>query len=172
MTTPRLVTRVVALGSALAALSCTPPDPKQYIEVVDFETYWVVDSTMGDRVFLAPAARVEIRNHSDRACPAIQATAVFRRVGEEETWGSDFQQVTRSGESLQPGESVVFVVKSDGRYHSDASPERFFEHELFVDARVNLFLRVGSSGLVPFAEAVVERHVGSKTAVVTPAPVP
>jgi hypothetical protein len=166
------VTLAAALGSALAVVSCTPPDPKAYLEVVEFETYWVVDSTMGDRVFMAPAARVELRNRSDQDCPAIQATAVFRRVGEEETWGSDFQQVTRSGESLGPGETVVVVVKSDGRYHSDTTPDRFFEHELFVDARVDLFLRVGSSGMVPFAEGVVERHVGSRTAVVTAAPPP
>jgi hypothetical protein len=169
---PRRYRSAAFAGLLFACTACTPPDPEAFLEIVDLEAYWVVDSTSGGRVYLAPAVRLELRNRSDEVCPSIQGVAVFRRAGEEETWGNDWQQITRAGESLEPGETILVLMKSDGRYHSNTNPDNFFDHELFKDARVNIFFRVGSSKLVLFAEADVERRVGSKTVVLGEAPDP
>jgi hypothetical protein len=39
-----------------------------------------------------------------------------------------------------------------------------FRHELFKDASVQVFLRLGSSGWVKFLDVPVERRVGSRAA--------
>jgi hypothetical protein len=57
----------------------------------------------------------------------------------------------------------VVVLRSDGRYTSTGPAESMFTHQLFKDARGEVYLRVGSSGWTKMAEAKIERRVGSKT---------
>ena len=68
-----------------------------------------------------------------------------------------------SARPLSAGKQTLVVLKSDARYFSNGTPESMFEHKLFKDAHVEVFLRVGSSGWVKMAEADVERRIGSKT---------
>ncbi len=130
----------------------------------EVETYWVVDSPVGDTRYLAPAVRFSVTNKGTNPQRSIEATAVFRRRGEEAAWGSDWQRVIPGGKPLAPGQSAVLVLRSDGRYYSKGEPETMFDHELFKDARVQVFLRLGSSGWVKFAEVPVERQIGSRAA--------
>lgn len=151
------------LPAVLALAACKSHDPKAELEVSGIETYWVLDSPKGGTQYMAPAIRFEVRNKSREPIRSIQATANFRRVGEEENWGSAWEQVTPARRPLQPGQEVLVVLRSDGRYTSTGTAESMFAHEQFKDARAEVFLRVGSSGWVKMAEAEVERRVGSRT---------
>jgi hypothetical protein len=147
----------------LASGACRAPEPKAELELTDMETYWVIDSALGTTEYIAPAVRFRLRNKGARPWGAIQATATFRRKGEEgQTWGSDWRQVTTSAKPLAPGQDTLVVLKSDGRYYSTGTPESMFRHQLFKDAKVEVFLRIGASGWVKFAEADVERRIGSR----------
>jgi hypothetical protein len=107
--------------------------------------------------------RFRLRNKGGQPQPSIQATATFRRKGEEAlTWGSDWKQVTPAGSPLLAGREVAVELKSDARYYSTGVPASMFQHELFKDATVEVFVRVGSSGWVKMAAAEVERRIGSK----------
>ena len=163
-----------ALAAALLLGSCRSPDPKALLEVTDVEAYWAVDSASGTTEYIAPAVRFQVRNASAEALRAVQATAVFRRKGEEGvTWGSDFRQVSARGDALDPGEAIILVLKSDARYYSTGPPETMFTHEQFKDATAEFFLRVGSSGWTAFGRTDVERRIGSRTvtdAIPPPAP--
>jgi hypothetical protein len=148
----------------LALVACRRLDPQQELAVSDVETYWVVDAPVGDKRYLAPAVRFKVANKGNQAQRSIEATAVFRRQGETEGWGSDWQRVIPGGKPLEPGQSAVLVLRSDGRYYSQGEPDTMFRHELFKDASVQVFLRLGSSGWVKFLDVPVERRVGSRAA--------
>jgi hypothetical protein len=123
-----------------------------------------VDPARGETQYLAPVVRLRLRDKGAQPLNAIQATATFRRKGEETlTWGSDWKQVTPSSKPLLPGQEVAVELKSDARYFSTGPPESMFQHELFKDATVEVFVRVGSSGWVKMAADDVARRIGSKS---------
>ena len=149
----------------LAAISsaCQSPDPKAELTVSDVETYWVLDAPVGSTQYMAPAVRFRVTNEAKKAWGSIQATATFRRKGEEgQSWGSAWQPVTATDKSLAPGEGVLVVMRSDGRYYSSGTPESMFHHDLFRDAKVEIYLRIGASPWTKFWDGDVERRVGTK----------
>jgi hypothetical protein len=150
----------------LAVLAgCRTHDPKEELEVKEVETYWVVDSPKGATQYISPAVRFRLRNRTKEPIRSIQATANFKRVGEQENWGSAWEQVTQAGKPLDPGEEALVVLRSDGRYNSTTDePESMFAHELFKDVRAEVFVRVGSSNWERMAEAQVERKIGARGA--------
>jgi hypothetical protein len=164
-------------------LSCRAPDPQAVLEVSGIEAYWAIDPPSGDTRYIAPAARLYVKNKGTEALRSVQATATFRRKGEAQTWGSDWQQVSTTAKPLAPGQTALVLLKSDARYSSPVEPEAMFTHQLFKDARVEIFLRVGSSAWSKFGDADVARHIGSRSletapgapspaAAATPAPGP
>jgi hypothetical protein len=156
-----MVLAPIALGAS--CMACQSADPKAELTVSDVETYWVVDSPVGSTQYIAPAVRFRVANKSSKAWGSIQATATFRRKGEEtKSWGSDWRPVTATDKSLAPGESVLVVMRSDGRYYSSGNAESMFRHALFRDARAEIFLRIGASPWTKFWEGEVERRIGTK----------
>lgn len=158
---PKQLCAATALGLVLGA--CHTPDPKAELAIAAVETYWVVDSAVGGTQYIAPAVRFEVKNKGTVPHGSIQATAAFRRKGETESWGSDWQEIVPAGKPLAPGATTLVVLRSDGRYYSSGTPESMFQHAQFKDAAVEVFLRLGSSSWVKFAGADVERQVGSKS---------
>ena len=161
MRLPSPLTLVLIAACPLA--TCKSHDPKQELEVAGVETYWVLDSPRGDTQYMSPAVRFRVHNKSPEPILSIQATATFRRVGEDENWGSAWEQVTPVKKPLAPGKDVVVVLRSDGRYTSSGAADSMFAHPQFKDTSAEVFLRVGSSGWVKMAESPIERRVGSKT---------
>lgn len=151
--------------ATLAAAACRAPDPKAALEVRDVEAYFVLDAPRDDNQYLAPAVRFRVRNKGATPAGAIQANAVFRRVGEEnQTWGADWLQVAPSRKPLAPGQATLVVMKSDGRYYSTGIPQTMFSHQLFRDVNVDIFLRMGASAWTKMAQARVERRIGARGA--------
>ncbi len=160
-----MLRRALVLLVLAAPAGCRAHDPKKELEIAGVETYWVVDSPKGAIQYISPAVRFRLRNKTAEAIRAIQATANFKRVGEQENWGSAWEQVTQAGKPLAPGRETLVVLRSDGRYTSATEdPESMFRHELFKDARVEVFVRVGSSGWARMAEADIERRIGARGA--------
>jgi hypothetical protein len=164
--------RRLCVAAALSAWSCQSPDPQAVLEVSGLEAYWAVDPTSGDTRFIAPAARFHVKNKGPEPLRSVQATATFRRKGETETWGSDWQQVSASAKPLAPGQTVLVLLKSDARYSSPVEPEAMFAHQQFKDARVEIFLRAGSSPWTRFGETDVERRIGARDFQAPPPPDP
>jgi hypothetical protein len=160
------VRRAVPLLTLLAALlppGCRAPDPQQELELLDLETYWAVDASLGERQYIAPVARFRVRNKGQAPLRTVETTATFKRKGEEQLdWGTAWERVTL-GKPLNPGQAVLVVLKSDGRYYSSGDPAAFFAHAQFKDALVTVFARVGSSRWVKFEEREVERRIGTRS---------
>lgn len=156
--------RFLALASLACLLGCRAPDPKRELDVRELETYWAIDPTRAETQYMAPVVRFRLHNIGAKSQPSIQATATFRRKGEEAvSWGSDWKQVTPSSKPLAPGQEVFVELKSDARYYSTGSPASMFEHALFKDATVEVFVRIGASEWTKLAVADVERRIGPKS---------
>jgi hypothetical protein len=152
-----------AAAFALASAACRTPEPAKELEVKDLETYWAVEAPKGDTQYISPVVRFHLKNRWTQAERSIQAQAVFHRVGETEEWGSDWRQVTPAKKPLRPGEELLVELKSPGRYYSTGEPHTMFQHELFKDASVEVFVRVGSSPWTKMAVGPVDRRIGSRS---------
>ncbi len=152
----------LAMVSALCASACSSPRPDQVLAVSELEAYWAIDETLGDTVYVAPVLRFKLENRG--ATQSIEATATFRRKGEEAGWGSAWERISVPAKRLEPGQSRLVMLQSDGRYSTTGAPEGVFQHALFKDARVELFLRVGSSAWVKMGTADVDRRIGARQA--------
>jgi hypothetical protein len=119
---------------------------------------------VGDTQYIAPVVRLRLRNRSAEAQQAVRVRARFERKGlPGQDWGSaDWWSWGALHRALKPGESVVVVLKSDGRYYSTGTPDSMFRHEAFRDAHAEFFAAVGSSDWMKLGEADVERRIGSR----------
>jgi hypothetical protein len=159
----RVLRAVLGMGLGVGLVACRAPDPRAELEVSDLETHWALDAPQGNTQYLAPVVRFHLRNRGAKSLGSVQATAVFRRTGEAETWGSDWKQVTTHSHPLAPGQQTLVVLKSDARYYSSGPVEGMFTHQLFKDANVQVFVRVGPSAWTKFGQAEVDRRLGAKS---------
>jgi hypothetical protein len=153
------------LALCLGSLACTTPDPKKVLVIEEIETYYAIDNTQGDTLYLAPAVKLKVRNASAQAQHAVEVTCTFRRKGEEWLeWGTAWERIPNApGKALGANEAVTLMLKSDKRYYSQGQPEGIFKHELFKDVLVEIFFRVGSSGWTQMEKKDIDRQIGSKT---------
>ena len=154
---------LLAPAAALLLLlaGCTPPDPNKEVSLSDFEGYWVVDRPVGGQNRIAPAVRFKVISQGSGR--SIQATATFRRKGEEQLeWGSGWVQVAPAARPIPKGESRLVVMTSDAHYTSPGEPEGMFAHEQFKDARAEVFIRVGSSQWVKMGTVDCQRRLGTR----------
>lgn len=148
-------------AAALLLAACTPPDPQKEVALSGFEGYWVVDRPVGGQTRIAPAVRFTLLSQGTGR--SIQATATFRRKGEEQLeWGSAWVQVGAAGKPIPRGEARVVVLTSDAHYTSPGEPEAMFGHEQFKDARAEVFIRVGSSSWARMGTVDCARRLGTK----------
>lgn len=162
------------LAALVAAGACKAKDPREQFEILDVETYWAVDSPRSGTVYIAPVLRFRLKNRGTTNARSVEAQAGFRRVGaEDQEWASGFVIVATGKAPLAAGASTLVEIKSEGRYSMfDTAPEDMLRNEGFQDAKATLYLRSGNSSWTPLAEGLlVERRIGSKSAVIATVPV-
>jgi hypothetical protein len=153
-----------ALVAVFAAAACHTPEPQKELEILGLETYYAIERKAGDTLYISPVVRFTVRNKSGAPTRPIQASANFRRVGEEgQTWGGAWSQVTRADKPLGPGAETLVVLQSEGHYTTTGQAEGIFAHALYKDVVSEVFLRVGSSGWVKMSTAPVDRRIGPKS---------
>ena len=150
--------------AALAALtlgvvSCAPPvDLSKNLEVVEPVTGWADAGITEDGANkLVPFVEFKLKNNSDQKLPVLQVNAMFRPLKEDKEWGSRFQSVTGS-EGLAPGATsqVIRLVSDHGAKGTDPRVQ-IMKSQYFVDARVQLTAKYGSTQWAKIAEYPV-RH--------------
>ena len=144
----------------LAAAACGPTvDLARGLEVQEAATGWVDGGSAGGQNKLVPFVRFKLKNVSNQTLPVLQVNAVFRPANEEKEWGTHFQSVTGS-EGLSAGATTgVLTVRSDhGVTGTDPKPD-LLKNSHFVDARVQLFAKYGSTSWVRVAEYPVARQL-------------
>ncbi len=164
----RAARTIAALLAALAAGSgagCTDAEATRAAARIDLSGlvgYWAVLGQDSDgNTYIRPAVRFRVRNTNPDPTEYIQVMSVFRRESApEESWGTAYLHSATEEPLLPGGETAEHTLRSDSNYLSQARPRQMFEHELWEDVEVEMFVRVGASSWVSRGRVLAERRLG------------
>lgn len=155
---------LLILACALPVIACGPSvDLTKGLQVAVVTTGWYDLGIVNGQNKLVPSVSFTLKNVSDRKLSTLQVNAIFRRVSENDEWGSGFLTAAGS-EGLAPGAtSSTLTVKSPlGYTGSDQSRQEMLQNSHFVDAKVELFAKYGSTqwarlGSYPIARQLIAK---------------
>jgi hypothetical protein len=157
------VTFCLALLLALGTLGCGPTiDLKTALQVENVSTGWYDLGVIGGQNKLVPSVTFTFKNVSDQTLPTLQGNIIFRRMGENEEWGSGFLRVAGSEGLAAGASSAPLTVKSQLGYTGSEPRQQMLANSLFVDARVQIFAKYGSTQWTLISEHPVERQLLAK----------
>jgi len=151
---------LLVLLTAGAACSGPQVDIASAARVTDVTTGWF-DAGLDEyrRNKLVPTLSFRLENVTDRPLRTLQINGVFRRVGEEQEWGSAFVPAA-GAEGLAPGmSSEPIVLRSTQGYTGEQPRMEMLAHREFIDVRVELFIKYRSDQWVKLDEFVIERQL-------------
>ncbi len=145
--------------SIVAAGACAPAvDLSTALRTQTVVSGWVDDGIVQGKKKIVPTISVSIRNVSTQTLEMLQVNALFRRVGDEDEWGAHFLTVA-GREGLPPGGMTMVSVKSPQGYTSADSGRAMLTNSQFVDARVDLYAKYGSTRWTRVAQYRIARQL-------------
>ncbi len=132
--------RLLLLLASVSVAGCGPTvDLKKGLQVTILDSGWFDAGIVNGQNKLVPSFTFTLKNVSDRKLVTIQVNALFRRVSENEEWGSGFKTVVGS-EGLPPGSMTPpITVRSQLGYTGSEARQEMLQNSHFVDAKVELF---------------------------------
>ena len=121
--------------------------------MVDVSTGWSdAGITEDGQNKLVPFVQFKLKNNSDQSLPVLQVNAMFRPLKEDKEWGSRIQSVTGSDGLAAGAMSSTITLKSDHGAKGTDPRAAMMKSSYFVDARVQLSAKYGSTQWVRMAE--------------------
>jgi hypothetical protein len=150
---------------SLVAAGCGPSvDLARTLRVQDVSTGWFDAGIIDGKAKLVPSITFKLANGSDQKLAVLQVNALFRRINEPNAeWGSAF--ITAAGsEGAAAGATIgPFTIRSDRGYTgTDQTRDEMLHNKQFVDAKVDLFAKYGSTQWAKIGEFTVERRLLTK----------
>jgi hypothetical protein len=155
---------VLIVAAALAAAACSPSvDLTKGLQITIINTGWYDVGIVNGQNKLVPSVTFSMKNVSDQKLSTLQVNAIFRRVTENDEWGSGFLTAAGS-DGLAPGASAAaLTVKSPlGYTGSDESRQEMLQNSHFVDAKVELFAKYGSTQWARLGTYPIQRQLLTK----------
>jgi hypothetical protein len=152
------------IGLFASTAACGPTvDLTKGLQVEVLETGWFDGGVVNGQTKLVPSATFTLKNSSDQNLGSLQVNALFRRVTENEEWGSGFKTVVGS-EGLAPGATTPpIIIRSElGYTGSDQSRQEMLQNSHFVDAKMELFAKYASTQWVKVGTYPIERKLMTK----------
>jgi hypothetical protein len=156
----------VLLITGVFVSSCGPTvDLSQGLHITVVDTGWYDAGIVNGQNKLVPSVTFKVKNVSDQNLVSLQVNALFRRVTEKDEWGANLLNVAGSS-GLPPGqESHTFTIRSPlGYTGSDQSRQEMLANSHFVDAKVELLAKYGSTQWKPIGEYPITRKLIEKLA--------
>jgi hypothetical protein len=146
--------------SAVVSTSCSERvDLSKGLEVTDVMTGWANAGEVNGQNKMVPTITFRVKNVSDQKLSTLQANVLFRRVNEEEEWGSAWVRITGT-EGLAPGQiSEPQRVECPKGYTGTETRTAMMANSAFIDARVRIFAKYESTQWAPVAEFTVDRRL-------------
>jgi hypothetical protein len=160
----RASVRLLLLLALVSSAACGPTvDLTKGLEVTVVNSGWYDLGIVNGQSKLVPTIVFTLRNTSDQKLVTLQINALFRRVTENTEWGSGFLTVAGS-QGLAPGAtSDPVTIKSQlGYTGSDQSRQEMLQNSQFVDAKVELFAKYGSTQWVKVGAFPITRQLMTK----------
>ena len=160
----RAPVRLLLLLALASFAGCGPTvDLTKGLQVSIVDSGWYDLGIVNGQNKLVPTVVFTLHNISEQKLVTLQINALFRRVTENTEWGSGFLTVAGS-QGLAPGAtSDPITIKSQlGYTGSDQSRQEMLQNSQFVDAKVELFAKYGSTQWVKVGAFPITRQVMSK----------
>lgn len=157
--------RYAILTAAVFVSACGPTvDLSQGLQITIVDTGWFDAGIVNGQNKLVPSVTFKAKNVSDQNLVSLQVNALFRRVTDKDEWGANLQFVAGSS-GLPPGqEAGPFTIRSPlGYTGSDQSRQEMLANSHFVDAKVELLAKYGSTqwkriGEFPIKRVLIEKQ--------------
>ena len=154
--------RIAWALTAVLAGACGPTvDVTRGLQITILDSGWYDDGIVNGQNKLVPSVTFKVKNVSDQNLASLQVNALFRRVTDKEEWGAGF--VVAAGSSgLAPGtETKALIIRSPLGYTGSDSRADMLHNSQFVDAKVELFAKYGSTqwkrmGEYPIGRTLIE----------------
>jgi hypothetical protein len=155
--------RLLLLLAWVSAVGCGPTvDLTKGLQVEILNTGWFDAGIVNGQNKLVPSATLTLKNLSDQKLPVLQLNALFRRVAENEEWGSGFLPAVGS-EGLAPGATTPPVtIRSQLGYTGIESRQEMLQNSHFVDAKMELFAKYASTQWVRVGTYPIARQLLTK----------
>jgi hypothetical protein len=145
----------------LVSAGCGPPvDLTKGLQVLEVASGWFDAGIVDGQNKLVPTISFKLKNVSDQKLTTLQVNALFRRVTEpKEEWGSGFLTVV-GPEGLSPGQvTLTLTIKSQLGYKGSDPRDELLHNSHFVDAKVDLFAKYGSTQWKQIDEVQIDRRL-------------
>ena len=149
---------------ALATAACEPKvDLTKGLELQMLDSGWFDAGIVNGQNKLVPSVSVKLKNVSEQRLSTLQVQAIFRHGNETEEWGSAFITAVGS-EGLPPNASTdpKTLRSQNGYTGSDQSRQEMLQNSHFVDAKVDLFAKYGSTQWTRMGQYPIERKLITK----------
>jgi hypothetical protein len=160
----RAPARLLLLLALVSSAACGPTvDLGKGLQVNLITTGWYDLGIVNGQNKLVPSATFTLKNVSDQTLSSLQLNALFRRVNENEEWGSGFMTVVGS-EGLAPGATTppITIRSQLGYTGSDQSRQEMLQNSHFVDAKMELFAKYASTQWVRVGTFPITRQLLTK----------
>jgi hypothetical protein len=155
---------LLVLLALTTSVACGPTvDLTKGLQVTIANSGWYDLGIVNGQNKLVPTVTFTLHNTSDQKLVTLQINALFRRVTENTEWGSGFLTVVGS-QGLAPGATTdPITIKSQlGYTGSDQSRQEMLQNTHFVDAKVELFGKYGSTQWVLLGTYPITRQLLTK----------
>ena len=161
----RVPTRLVLVAALLALAACSPTvNLSTALQVDVVSSGWFDAGIENGKNKLVPSVSFTLRNGSERDLVMLQVNAIFRRVtgSPDSEFGRAFVTAADSS-GLAPGAtSPVLTVRADFGYTGIEPRLEILQNSQFVDGRVELIAKYGSSAWMRLGEYPIERRLITK----------
>jgi hypothetical protein len=155
----RASARLVILLALLSGACGPTVDLSKGLQVLDVSTGWYDGGIVEGKNKLVPSISFRLKNVSNRKLGTLQVNALFRRVAENDEWGSGFITVAGS-EGLAPGQTTPpLTIRSQLGYTGTDPRQAMLENKQFVDAKVELFAKYESTQWTRLGEYPIARQL-------------
>jgi hypothetical protein len=154
----------MAVLLALVSAGCGPNvDLAKALQIEVVDSGWFDAGIVNGQNKLVPSITFTLTNQSDQKLVVLQANSIFRRVSDPNAeWGSGFKTVVGS-DGLAPGaETAPITIRSQLGYTGTESRLEMLENSKFVDAKIDLFSKYGSTQWAKLEEYQIERKLLTK----------
>jgi hypothetical protein len=156
----RAPVRLLLVLLCVSSAGCGPTvDLTKGLEVAILDSGWFDAGIVNGQNKLVPSVTLTLKNVSDQKLVTIQLNCLFRRVNENEEWGSGFKPVVGS-DGLPPGATTPPVtVRSQLGYTGSEARQEMLQNTHFVDAKVELFGKYAATQWVLLGTYPIKRQL-------------
>lgn len=146
------------LTACLAAGCGRTVDLSTSLQLHAISSGWLDAGIVDGKRKIVPTLSFTVKNRSGKTLPLLQVNALFGRVGDEDEWGSSYLAAA-GREGLAPGATSALTATSQLGYTGFDSRAEMLANSQFVDARVDLFAKYGSTQWTHLGRYKVDRSL-------------